>query len=148
MITVDFKDFMEMKEFARELLADEREITVRGPMLQTPAPAQTVAQQVPPPVQQPLATVTVPTQPPVTAPTPPPVTQPMPIPVTPPVVPTTAASYTPDDLAKAAMTLMDAGRQGELMQLLASFGVESLPALPQTQYGAFATALRGMGAQI
>lgn len=138
MITVDFKDFMEMKEFARELLADEREITVRGPVLQTPAPAQTVTQQVQPPIQQP----------PVTAPTPPPVTQPMPIPVTPPVVPTTAASYTTDDLAKAAMILMDAGRQGELMQLLASFGVESLPALPQTQYGAFATALRGMGAQI
>nr|DAJ02426.1 MAG TPA: hypothetical protein [Caudoviricetes sp.] len=46
------------------------------------------------------------------------------------------------------MTLMDAGRQGDLQQLLARFGVEALPALPPVQYGAFATALREMGAQI
>lgn len=63
-------------------------------------------------------------------------------------VPTTQASYTLDDLARAGMTLMDSGRQGDLLQLLARFGVDALPALPQAQYGAFATALREMGAQI
>lgn len=141
MITIDFKDFAEMKDFARELLAGETGTVVKVPEVQPATPVQApITPQVQPPIQQQPA--------PVTASTPPPVTQPMPIPVAPPAVPTTAASYTPDDLAKAAMTLMDAGRQGELMQLLASFGVESLPALPQTQYGAFATALRGMGAQI
>ena len=63
-------------------------------------------------------------------------------------VPTAQSSYTLDDLARAGMTLMDSGRQGDLFQLLARFGVDALPALPQAQYGAFATALREMGAQI
>ncbi len=59
-----------------------------------------------------------------------------------------APRYTLNDLATAAMMLMDSGRQAELQQLLAAFGVESLPALPEGQYGAFATALREKGAQI
>ena len=63
-------------------------------------------------------------------------------------VPTSTISYKMDDLAKAAMTLMDAGRQADLQQLLGTFGVASLPELPAEQYGNFATALRGMGAQI
>lgn len=66
----------------------------------------------------------------------------------PAVVPVAAISYTPDDLARAAMTLMDAGRQTELIGLLQQFGVTTLPDLKQEQYGAFATALRGMGAKI
>ncbi|MEI3338881.1 MAG: hypothetical protein V8R80_02115 [Eubacterium sp.] len=41
-------------------------------------------------------------------------------------VPTSAVSYTMDDLAKAAITLMDSGRQTELQQLLGAFGVNSL----------------------
>lgn len=73
-----------------------------------------------------------------------------PVPITPPVqpVPTATHTYTLDELARAAMTLMDAGRQGDLLQMLAGFGVEALPALPPEQYGAFATKLRDMGAQI
>ena len=35
-----------------------------------------------------------------------------------------------------------------LLQLLKDFGVEALPTLQPEQYGAFATALRGLGAQI
>lgn len=65
-----------------------------------------------------------------------------------PTVPVAARNYTADELARAAMMLMDAGKQTELVQLLQSFGVDSLPALAPEQYGAFATALRGMGAQI
>lgn len=61
---------------------------------------------------------------------------------------TSATSYTLDDIAGAAITLMDAGRQGELLELLGQFGVQSLPELSQDKYGAFATALRGLGAQI
>ena len=71
----------------------------------------------------------------------------MPVPVQ-QAVPTSAPTYTLDDLARAAMSLMDSGRQIDLQQLLARFGVEALPLLPQQQYGAFATALREMGAQI
>jgi len=46
------------------------------------------------------------------------------------------------------MTLMDKGMQMQLQQLIQSYGVNSLVELPQDQYGNFATALRGMGAQI
>lgn len=63
-------------------------------------------------------------------------------------VATSQVSYTMDDLAKAGIALMDSGRQAELQQVLIRFGVESLPSLPTTQYGAFATALREMGAPI
>lgn len=64
------------------------------------------------------------------------------------VVPTSEPSFTMDDLAKAAITLMDAGHGEELQQLLAGYGVQSLPELQKEQYGLFATALRGLGAQI
>ena len=63
-------------------------------------------------------------------------------------VPTSTRTYTPDDLAKAAMQLMDSGRQNDLINLLAQFGVNSVPHLQPNQYGAFAPALREMGAQI
>lgn len=63
-------------------------------------------------------------------------------------VPTAAPSYSSDDLAKACITLMDQGRQKDLQNLLAQFGVTALPQLMKEQYGAFATALRGMGAPI
>lgn len=63
-------------------------------------------------------------------------------------VPTTQKVYTLDELASAAMTLMDKGMQPQLQELLAGYGVEALPMLPAEQYGNFATALRGMGAQI
>ena len=74
-----------------------------------------------------------------------------PVGVTAPVqasVPTSTHTYTPDELAGAAMQLMDSGRQNELLSLLQQFGVNSIPALQPLQYGAFATALRDMGAQI
>ncbi|MCB7067977.1 hypothetical protein [Enterocloster citroniae] len=63
-------------------------------------------------------------------------------------MPTTAPSYTLDDLTRAAIPLMDSGKQPALLQLLKDFGVEALPTLQPEQYGAFATALRGLGAQI
>lgn len=71
-----------------------------------------------------------------------------PAPQQPQTVPTSAPSYTMDQLAVAATQLMDAGRQQELLGLLSSFGAQSLMALPKEQYGAFATKLREMGAKI
>ena len=65
-----------------------------------------------------------------------------------PVVPVAAPLYTMDQLAVAATQLMDAGRQQDLLALLAQFGVQALTMLPKEQYGAFATALRQMGAKI
>lgn len=143
-ITVIYKDFEEMKAVARELLKDE---------LQTAYPVQHMA--APEEVAQPEV-VSVPAGAPfptaqvAPAPTAQPVTVAVPAP---PVMPTTvptapAAVYSRDDLARAAVGLMDQGKQAELQALLMRYGVQALPQLPPEQYGAFATELRGMGAQI
>lgn len=102
----------------------------------TPAPANAVGQQVMPQMdaQQPVAQQTfTPVEPVALAPTP---------------VPTTQVSYDINQLAVAATGLMDAGKQQDLMNLLAKFGVQALTQLPKEQYGAFATELRGLGANI
>ena len=71
-------------------------------------------------------------------------------PATPPVgsIPTSAQTYSMEQLAVAATQLVDAGRRMDLVNLLNSFGVQALTALPKEQYGAFATQLRAMGAKI
>lgn len=65
-----------------------------------------------------------------------------------PAVPTTAQSYTQDQLALAASALVDAGRLADLQALLAAFGIQALTQLPPEHYGNFATQLRAMGAKI
>ena len=146
-INVTFGSMDEMRDFARAFLSDgaapaiqqAASVPVATPTLQAPteqAPAQqTKHAAVQAPVQQPM-----PTQVPVQSPAQPAPTQ--------QAVPTSQPTYAMDDLSRAAMTLMDTGRQDELRKLLAQFGVQSLPDLPQERYGAFATALRGMGAKI
>jgi FtsZ-interacting cell division protein ZipA len=66
----------------------------------------------------------------------------------PQAVPTSAPSYTMDQLAVAATQLVDAGKREDLLQLLNSFGAQALTALPKEQYGAFATKLRELGAKL
>lgn len=66
----------------------------------------------------------------------------------PAAAPTSQHTYSMDELARAAMTLMDKGGMAELQQLLAGYNCDTLQQLPKEQYGSFATALRGMGAQI
>lgn len=156
MIHVDFKDFQDMLSFARQLLGQ-----VEGEKAMQPQ-RQPVMQQAPVVPTQPAAPVApvqaaapvTPVQ--ATAPVVPPQTAVPTTPVQPvasvapvqPVVPTTSVTYTPDDLARAAFALMDSGRQQELIGLLQQFGVNAIPELKPEQFGAFATALRGMGAQI
>ena len=159
MIVLRFNDFDEMMRFAETLtgLAGNGTPTAPEPV-PTPASAFTAPQPAAPwqapMAPQPAAPWQAPMAPPAQAPVQQPPVQPVapgippaPAPV-PPAVPASAPSYTPDDLARAAMTLMDSGRQQELIGLLQNFGVSSLPDLRPDQYGAFATALRGMGAQI
>ena len=134
-IELKFESFEDMKEFAEKFLgvADEQAYPVYRESKGTNG-AQSAA-----PIQQtPVAVQTTPVQ---TA---------APVQVAPvaPVVPTVEHTYTLDELANAAMTLMDKGMQNQLQELLASYGVEALPALPREKYGNFATALRGMGANI
>ena len=56
--------------------------------------------------------------------------------------------YTLEQLALAAAPLIDAGKGKELTDIVQSFGVVSLQQLPSEKYGEFATAIRGLGAQI
>ncbi|MBL4937628.1 hypothetical protein JK636_18085 [Clostridium sp. YIM B02515] len=63
-------------------------------------------------------------------------------------VPTSAQSFTMEQLAVAATQLVDAGHQAELVRLLSSFGVQTITALSKEQYGAFVTELRSLGAKI
>lgn len=59
-----------------------------------------------------------------------------------------APQYTVDQIMAAGAALMDAGRGTELLNLLHSFGVQAVMDLKPEQIGAFATALRNMGAKI
>ena len=142
-ITVTFNSLNELKAFTEKVLVGDT-----GSSVDLRAAMQEPAQQTP--VQKmPTAPVapTAPAAPPAPA-APAAPTAPV-APATPAApVPTTQVSYKPDDLARAAMSLMDSGRQPDLIALLGQFGVVSIPDLRPEQYGAFATALRGMGAQI
>lgn len=150
-INVTFQDFREMEEFCKSIVgAGEKKVEPA-----TPVPAAVPALKVSVPVQSESVlsqAVAAPAQSIVKQqPAVAPASTPSPSPSQAPVqtaVPTTAQSYSADDLARAAMTLMDAGRMNDLQALLAQFGVKSLPELPESQRGAFATALRGMGAKI
>ncbi len=61
--------------------------------------------------------------------------------------PTTPA-YTLDQISRAGVSLVDAGKMQQLLELLGRYGVQAITQLQPEQYGAFATELRGLGAQI
>lgn len=106
----------------------------------------------------PATVQTAPTPAPVAAPAPAPAPAPTPAapPVTPmptaavpaPAVPVTAPTYTLDQIAKAGANLVDAGKMEQLLALLTKYGVQAVTQLTPDQYGAFATELRALGAQI
>lgn len=85
-------------------------------------------------------------------PTMPPVSAPIVTPTMPPVsAPVAAApSYTLDQVGKAGADLIAAhpDKMQALMTLLQQFGVPAVQALKPDQIGAFATALRGLGAAL
>lgn len=98
-----------------------------------PAPVQTAPTPAPAPTPTPAA---------------PPVT-PMPTAAAPTsAVPVTAPTYTLDQIAKAGANLVDAGKMEQLLALLTKYGVQAVTQLTPDQYGAFATELRALGAQI
>ncbi len=126
---------------------------VAEPVTPTPSPAPAPAAPASAPVSAPAPTP-APAAAPASAPAPAPTPAAVPVATAPPAaaplptVPTSAQTYTQDQLALAASGLIDAGKLVELQQLLASFNVDSLARLPADQYGAFATKLREMGAKI
>ncbi len=120
----------------------------------TPAPAVTPANTVPqgapsmpvttgpaltpmPPVGQRAPTISQPH-----APVAPP-------PATNPAVPLASApTYSLDQIAKAGAELAQAGKINDLLSLLQQYGVQAVTQLKPEQIGSFATALRGLGAQL
>ena len=148
-ITVTFNNLDEVKMFAAMFAGQPGEKKAPEPVITQGTTAPTAASQYTVPVTQ--AVPTAPIQPVASAARAVPVQSAVPTAPTVPVqqaVPTSTRTYTPDELAKAAMPLMDSGRQNELLTLLQQFGTSSIQTLHPSQYGAFATALRGMGAQI
>ena len=110
----------------------------------------TPAQEAPEPVNVPQTPVSAPTAP-LSAPEAPivpvaSVTAPV-VPVA-PQAPTAAPQYTLEMISTAGTALIDAGKIGELMELLKKYGVESLVNLDPKQYGAMAAELRALGARI
>lgn len=125
----------------------------------TPAPAAPAAAPVSPapvnPTQGPAPTMAAP----VVAPSP----SPTPVTNAPTAGPTSAApgntpapavpvagapTYTLDQISRAGASLVDAGKMQQLLELLGRYGVQAVTQLKPEQYGAFATELRALGAQI
>lgn len=106
-----------------------------------PAPAVTPAAVQPTPVPAPAYAQ------PIAQPAPAPAqSAPAPVPLAQPTVPT----YTKEQVARAGAELIqrDPAKSNELQGLLARFGAPYINALPDEQLGAFATALRQLGANI
>ena len=64
---------------------------------------------------------------------------------TPVAAPTAAPTYTITQLQTALAPLLDAGKVGQIQQLVQSFGVNTLMEIPPARYGEFANGLRAMG---
>lgn len=132
----------------------EIRVTISCPDLAAAVQALTKSIQAPAPTHAP-APVPTPTGP---APTP----VPAPAPVTPPPAPASVApaaplvplaqapSFTLEQVGRAGADLItqNPGKMPELMALLSQFGIQTVQQLKPDQLGAFATALRGMGAKI
>lgn len=116
----------------------------------TPQPEAVTPSYAPPAPAIPIPTPTIPVPvPPTPAPAP---TIPVPVPTAPvpapTAVPTTVPTYTQADLMTAGARLMTTVGMPAMQELMARFGVQAIHQLKAEQYGAFAQALRDMGAQI
>lgn len=148
-MTVTFNSFDEMMDFARSLTGQVHGTAVQPAPVREPSQTAVPTASVAPAASVPTASAApVPTAPAAPGVVPSAPVTPAPVAQATATVPTSTHTYTPDELAKAAMPLMDAGKQQELIGLVHQFGASSIPELRPEQYGAFATALRGMGAQI
>lgn len=138
------------------LLVPDEPLPVSGyPTTPAPAPAPAPAAPVSPapvnPTQTPAPTMAAPSPSPMpvtSAPTAGP-TSAAPGSTPAPAVPVTGApAYTLDQISRAGASLVDAGKMEQLLALLGRYGVQAVTQLQPEQYGAFATELRGLGAQI
>lgn len=134
----------DIREAAEQLMAEAAKKGNRAvPAAHAAAPNLVVAPPVPAAVPAPPAAAVIPFVPAPVIPAPV-------IPAAPiPQVPTAPApSFTIEQVATAGAELVQAQKTPQLMALLAQFGVQAVTELKPDQMGAFATALRGMGARI
>lgn len=111
-----------------------------APVNPTPGPAPTTAAPVAAPSPSPTPVTNAPTAGPTSA---------APGNTPAPAVPVTGApAYTLDQISRAGASLVDAGKMQQLLELLGRYGVQAVTQLKPEQYGAFATELRALGAQI
>lgn len=111
-----------------------------APVNPTPGPAPTTAAPVAAPSPSPTPVTNAPTAGPTSA---------TPGNTPAPAVPVTGApAYTLDQISRAGASLVDAGKMQQLLELLGRYGVQAVTQLKPEQYGAFATELRALGAQI
>ena len=111
-----------------------------APVNPTPGPAPTTAAPVAAPSPSPTPVTNAPTAGPTSA---------VPGNTPAPAVPVAGApTYTLDQTSRAGASLVDAGKMQQLLELLGRYGVQAVTQLKPEQYGAFATELRGLGAQI
>lgn len=111
-----------------------------APVNPTPGPAPTTAAPVAAPSPSPTPVTNAPTAGPTSA---------APGNTPAPAVPVAGApTYTLDQISRAGASLVDAGKMQQLLGLLGRYGVQAVTQLKPEQYGAFATELRGLGAQI
>lgn len=111
-----------------------------APVNPTPGPAPTTAAPAAAPSPSPTPVTNAPTAGPTSA---------APGNTPAPVVPVTGApAYTLDQISRAGASLVDAGKMQQLLELLGRYGVQAVTQLKPEQYGAFATELRALGAQI
>lgn len=111
-----------------------------APVNPTPGPAPTTAAPVAAPSPSPTPVTNAPTAGPTSA---------APGNTPAPAVPVTGApTYTLDQISRAGASLVDAGKMQQLLELLGRYGVQAVTQLQPEQYGAFATELRALGAQI
>ena len=143
------------------LTPDEPLPVASYPTAPAPAPAPAPAAPAPAPAAPVSPAPVTPTQTPTPAPAAP-VAAPNPAPAptagqtsaapgnTPaPTVPVAGApTYTLDQISRAGASLVDAGKMQQLLELLGRYGVQAVTQLQPEQYGAFATELRALGAQI
>ncbi len=111
-----------------------------------PVQAAVIPAAVIPPIPTPAPVAITPAQQPAPITPMPPAPVPAPTPAAVPVA--TAPGYTLEQLGKAGAALVDVGKRDQLIALLQRRGIQTLSQLDPSQYGAFATELRGLGAQI
>lgn len=150
-VTLDATARLESAVYRLAEALSGREIidTVKADNQSAPAVAPAVAQPAPIPVPAVTPAAVQPT--PVPAPAyAQPIAQPAPVPAPVPLAQTAAPAYTKEQVARAGAELIqrDPAKSNELQGLLAKFGAPYINALPDEQLGAFATALRQLGANI